>query len=79
MRSERQYRRSLPLDLTAFRPKAAMSFVEHVAMYINKCSATAEMCDRARTEWAEKWGRGCCAHFCGGGGLGPYLTQCGLG
>jgi len=27
----------------------------------NKSSAVAEMDDRVRAKWAEKWGRGCCA------------------
>ena len=34
----------------------------------NKSSAVAEMGDRARTKWPEKWRRGCCVPFRGGAG-----------
>jgi len=42
-----------------------------------KRSAVAEMGDRARAKWAEKWGRLLCPSLWGQ--LGPYLTQCRLG
>ena len=44
----------------------------------NKNSAVAEMGDRARAKWAEKWGR-CCASFRNWRELGFHLTQCRLG
>jgi len=42
----------------------------------NKCSVVAEMGDHLATiDTGRKWGRGLCPF----GGLGPHLTQCGLG
>jgi len=41
----------------------------------NKCSVAAEMGDRARAKWTEKWGRLLCSLI----RLDPHLAQCGLG
>jgi len=43
---------------------------------LNKSSAVAEMVDRARTKWAEKWGAAVPLSV---GELRPHLTQCGQG
>jgi len=45
--------------------------------HVNKSSAFAEMGDRDRAKWVEKWGTG--VPLSVGGGLGPHLTQCIMG
>ena len=45
--------------------------------YTKKSSAVAEMGDRARTKWAEKWGGA--SVYLSVAELGPQLTQCGSG
>ena len=37
--------------------------VSHALLLLYMNSAVAEMGDRARAKWAEKWGGGCCAPF----------------
>jgi len=45
---------------------------ESIILFANQCSAAAQMGDRARSKWAEKWGSGgCCASF-RVGELGPH-------
>jgi len=52
--------------------------VRHTLVLCYKCSAVAEMGDRLATI-NMGWKLGAVPLFFGGGGLGPYLTQCGLG
>jgi len=44
-----------------------------------KSSAVAEMGERARARWADKWGGAVVPLSVGARKLGPHLTQCGLG